>query len=482
MRRGGTWILCAALLFAGGCGGDDGDAGEPEAKAPSGAPNVVVVMTDDQDAASLKEMPVVQRELVAKGTEFTNSYVALSECCPSRVTFLTGQHAHNHGVESSKPPDGGYPALDSSNTLAVWLDEAGYRTGQVGRYVNFYGNSERGTDPLEIPAGWDDWHVPVEHTDFQVYDYVLNENGELVEYGDAPSDYATDVFAGKAADFIEASAAADDPFFLWVTPNVPHKEGALDGVDVPDRNPRPAPRDLGRFERVAVPQPPSFAERDTADKPRAIREAQSVPAGSAPTPALEGEYRGRMESLLAVDRMVGKIVDALRAAGELEDTYVVFTSDNGFLLGEHGLTGKHVLYEESVRVPLVVRGPGVASGARRSELVQNIDLAPSITALTGAEAGLDPDGLPIFGPDVRPPADRDLLIEYPESQVAFSAVRTPDDLVYAEYASGEEEMYDLAQDPYQLENVASDPAYAEARDGLTKRLAELRDCAGRACH
>jgi arylsulfatase A-like enzyme len=485
MRRGRTAVLCAALLLAGGCGGQgesgDGERAAESAKAAPGAPNIVVVMTDDQDAASVASMEVVQRELVDEGVEFVNSFVGLSECCPSRVSFLTGQHAHNHGVETSKPPDGGYPAMDSSNTLAVWLDEAGYRTGEVGRYVNFYGNSERGGDPREIPPGWDEWHVPVEHTDFQVYDYVLNENGELVEYGSEPSDYATDVFAGKAVEFIESAAEARDPFFLWVTPNVPHKEGALDEAEGAVKNPRPAPQDEGAFDDHSLPASPSFAEADLSDKPAVVQDLATVPAGVASTPTLEQGYRGRMESLLAVDRMVDRILEALRRTGELRRTFVIFTSDNGFLQGEHRQAGKHLLYEESVRVPLVIRGPGIRPGTRRTDLVQNIDLAPTISELASADAGLEPDGIPLVGPGAEAQPQRDLLLEYPETKIAFSAVRTPGGFVYAEYERGERELYDLTKDPHQLENVADAPEYTERQRRLAKRLAELEDCAGEAC-
>jgi N-acetylglucosamine-6-sulfatase len=491
MARGGISLLVAGVLLVAGCGGDD-DAVEggaparaksldlPVRKAAPDAPNVVVVMTDDQDVASMDAMPMVQRELIDRGVEFTHSFVGLSECCPSRVTFLTGQHAHNHGVETSKPPNGGYPALDSSNTLAVWLDDAGYRTGQVGRYVNYYGNSGAGTDPKEVPPGWDDWHVPVEHTDFQMYDYVLNENGELVSYGDAPSDYATDVFAERSVQFIEDSAVSGEPFFLWVTPLAPHSEGVLDDVDAPSRNPRPAPPDEGAFANAEVPRPPSFTEADDSDKPEAVREAANLEPSSEPDAELEGSYRGRMESLLAVDRMVGDIVGALRRSGELEDTYVIFTSDNGYLLGEHNQVGKHLLYEESIRVPLVVRGPGIPGGQVRSEPVQNIDLAPTIVDVAGVQEQRLMDGVPLLGSEPLDPR-RDLFVTYPESKLAFDAVRSHDGYVYAEYADGSTELYDLKRDPYQLENVVDEPAYAEVQERLAERLGDLRDCAGDGC-
>jgi arylsulfatase A-like enzyme len=489
-----AWVPGAAIAFlaavlAAGCGGgDDERSGArtsrsldlPIKEAARGAPNFVVVMTDDQDLASMEVMPTVRRELEARGVEFTNSFVALSECCPSRATFLTGQHAHNHRVETSKPPKGGYPRLDHANTLPVWLNDSGYRTGQVGRYLNYYGNPRVGTDPKEIPPGWDDWHVPVEHTEFQMYDYVLNENGRLVRYSDSPADYQTDVFADRAVEFIESSAGRPDPFFLWVTPLAPHSEGVLDEVEAPRRNPRPAPRDDGAFESTPVPQPPSFAEADTRDQPEAVREAANLPARQGPDPTLEGQYRGRLESLLAVDRMVRDIVAALERTGELEDTYVVFTSDNGYLLGEHRQVGKHLLFEESIRVPLLVRGPGVEPATRRSEPVQNIDLAPTIVDLAGINAQRRVDGVALFG-DEAPDRERDLFVAYPQSALAYEGVRSADGFTYAEYESGDVELYDVTKDPFQLENVADRAAYADVRERLAARLDELRDCQGDGC-
>ena len=424
----------------------------PVKEAGPEAPNFVVVMTDDQDTASVEVMPTVQREVIDRGVEFTESFVALSECCPSRATFLTGQHAHNHGVETSKPPKGGYPRLDGTNALPVWLDDAGYETGQVGRYLNFYGNPKHGTDPLEIPPGWDDWHVPVEHTEFQMYDYTLNENGELVDYGDSPADYQTDVYSERAVEFIESSSGQPDPFFLWVTPLAPHSEGVLDDEPDAPRNPRPAPRDDGAFEDRQVPR-------------------------AAP----EGVYRGRLESLLAVDRMVGEIVSALRDEGELDNTYILFTSDNGYLLGEHGEMGKHLVFEESIRVPLAIRGPGLRAGAKRSEPVQNIDLAPTITELAGVQAQRLMDGVPMLGGAPRDP-ERDLFVTYPDGALAYDAVRSADGFTYAEYEAGEIELYDLNKDPNQRSNVADDPEYAAVVERLAGRLDELRGCEGEGCH
>jgi N-acetylglucosamine-6-sulfatase len=476
-RRNAALVVCLLLSLVPLAGCDL--SGEPSS-ADDGPPNVVVVMTDDQDVDSMDVMPTVRRELVEQGVQFEKSYVGLSECCPSRATFLTGQHAHNSGVATSKPPQGGYPALDGSSTLAVWLDEAGYRTGMVGRYLNYYGNANAGTDPKEVPPGWDDWRVPVEHTEFQMYDYVLNENGRLHQYGSAPSDYSTDVLARKAVDFVDGSSRRDAPFFLWVTPLAPHAEGVLDDVPTAPRNPRPAPRDEGAFEDRAFSPGPSAREWDVSDKPQIVqsRSKPRVPSGRT----LEASYRGRLESLLAVDRMVGQIVEALERSEELDNTYVIFTSDNGYMLGEHGLIGKHLPYEESVRVPLVIRGPDIPAGTNQEQLVQNIDLAPTIVDISGAAADRRMDGISLLPlASGEPGPERDLLLEYLEGEEQFAGIRSRDGYVYVEYVGGASELYDLGRDPGQLENVVDEAAYADVRDELAERLADLKDCSGEEC-
>jgi N-acetylglucosamine-6-sulfatase len=440
-------LAAISLAPAAGCG--DGDA--------PNKPNLVVVMTDDQDVASVSVMKAVDRRLAAHGVTFTRSFVTTPECCPSRASFLTGQYAHNHGVVSGSPPEGGYQALDNANTLPVWLGGGGYHTAYFGRYLNGYGNPDQGGDPLEVPPGWEEWHAPVNHTEFQMYDYTLNENGRLRDYGSLARDYSTDLLSRRVSRFVEVVSEEEDPFFLMVAPLAPHSEGVLDGDPTATRNPRPAPRDLGAFEARPVPEPPSFAEADLSDKPRPTRKrarATQERLGDQ----LIAEYHGRLESLLAVDRLVARLVNVLRETGELQDTVVVFTSDNGYLLGEHRLTGKDFPYEESARVPLIVRGPGFPPGVERDGAVANIDLAPTILEIAGEEAGLAMDGISLL-PLVRGEAasERDLLIEYLIGGRRYAA------------------------DPYQLENLAEDPAHAQVRQRLQTRLAGLRDCTAADC-
>ena len=434
-------------------------------------PNVVVVMTDDQTAESVRVMPNLQARVAAEGTTFTNSFATYPLCCPSRATFLTGQYAHNHGVLSNRLPAGGFEKFDGTNSLPVWLQDSGYETAHVGKYLNGYGRP----DPWEVPPGWSEWYGLVDPSAYRMYGYRLNENGTLVKHGHAEVDYQTDVLADRAEEYILRRASGDAPFFLSVAPLAPHSENGLSEGAV--RNPRPALRHHGYFRAEPLPRPPSFDEEDVSDKPAFVR---ALPPLDARTVAgIRRNYRSQLESLLAVDDMVGRIVDALEFSGELDNTVLVFTSDNGFFNGEHRLpTGKVHHYEEASRVPLIVRGPGFPAGSNRVQPVGNIDLAPTIVDLAGASAGRLMDGrslAPLAGSDKRE-LDRDLLLE---SQ-SYAAIRTAR-FVYVEYSTGERELYDLVRDPFQLESLHADPAHAVTRQVLARELASLRGCPRNRC-
>jgi N-acetylglucosamine-6-sulfatase len=466
-------LLCVAAVSSGAAGAPAAHSGPPK------RPNIVVIMTDDQTVESLRVMKNVKRLLVGQGTSFDNSFASFSLCCPSRATFLTGQYAHNHGVLSNKPPYGGYYALDSSNTLPVWLKSAGYETILVGKYLNDYGEH----DKLEIPPGWTEWHGAVNHSAYRFYGYTLNENGKLVKYGEDPASYQTDVYADKAVEIVRRRAGEKRPFFLWLSFLAPH----VGGPPTPGRpalTTLPAPRHLGRFAALPVPTPPSFNEADVSDKPGSIR--AKPPLTARQVAAITERYQLRLESLLSVDEAVGRIVAALKRKGELSRTLIVFTSDNGFLQGEHRIPiGKERPYEPSTRVPLVMRGPGITAGLRLRQPVANVDVAPTIVAAAHAHAGLKMDGRSLW-PLFEDPGifwGRDLLHEGPlteDGQTKFRALRTPRWL-YVHYRTGGEELYDLLIDPDQLTNLRSDPAAAAVRADLRARLVRFESCVGADC-
>ena len=467
---GACVLLVLGVLSAGAA------AAPRAATALPARPNVVVIMTDDQTVESLRVMPNVERLLVRRGTSFANSFASFPLCCPSRATFLTGQYAHNHGVLSNTPPSGGYEALDGSNTLPVWLQRAGYVTGHVGKYLNGYGVR----DEVEIPPGWTEWVAPPANLAFRYYDYSLNENGRLVSYGSDAASYQTDVYARKAVELVRRWAPARQPFFLSVAFLAPHSGGPKPSGR-PGAGAVPAPRHAGRFGSEPLPSPASFNETDVSDKPQFVRHLPLL-EGTSVGDARE-RYQLRLASLLAVDDGVRDIVAELARHGELDNTLIVLTSDNGFFHGEHRIpAGKVYVYEPSIRVPLVMRGPGVPAGVRLRQAVANIDLAPTIVGATGANPGRLMDGRSLW-PILRDTGifwGRDLLIESAASDartLAVTGVHTPR-WRYSEYTTGEVELYDLSRDPDELQSIHADTAKARIRADLAERLAALRKCAG----
>jgi arylsulfatase A-like enzyme len=445
--------------------------------------NVVVIETDDQTAESMRAMPTVRRLIADVGVTFDNSFASYPLCCPSRATFLTGQYAHNHGVFDNVQPRGGYYKLRGGNTLPVWLGSAGYRTMLVGKYLNDYGTR----DATEVPPGWSDWHGLIDPTGFRYYGFTINDGGRVHRVESKPANYQTDYLTRKTVKLVEGAAGGSKPFFVWATYFAPHwSYGDPPEPDDPAKmqTPVPAPRDRNRFASEPLPMGPSFDEADVSDKPVTVRQFHRLTG--AQRAAIRENYQQGLETLQAVDRGVGQIVAALRRSGALDRTLIVFTSDNGYYYGEHRIPHEKVLpYEPALRVPLVMRGPGIPHGVHLSRPVSNQDLAPTILAATGARAGLPEDGvslLRIVRHPQRVPA-RDLLVEgyWPFGHPArFAGVRTPR-WFYAEYSNGERELYDLKVDPDETTSLDGDPAYAAVRSDLARRLAALRKCSGAGC-
>ena len=440
--------------------------------APFG-PNIVVVMTDDQTVAQTRAMRIVQREIRDEGMSFTRAFASYPLCCPSRATFLTGQHSHNHGVLGNGTPVGGFDDLDEEDTLGVWLQQAGYRTILVGKFLNGYGL----TDPTYIPPGWDRWIGAPDATTNRYFDYQLNENGTLVDYGGLPEDYKSDVYTRKAIEEIEATAPltlAGQPFFMYVAYTAPHLPS------------RPAPRHESRFAGKPVPRPRSFNEADVSDKPRHIRRMRRFTARRVRR--IAANHRNQLRSLLAVDEGVGQIVAALAANGLLENTYIVFTSDNGFFTGEHRLQkGKYLPYEPSLRVPLMIRGPGLDPGVRSAELVSNVDLAPTILGWAGATASIPVDGrsLAPFAADTSRRSRRPIFIEantrdLPSPGIPYTGIRT-NRWKLVRYRSGEIELYDLRRDPGELRSLHRNRRYTRTKRFLLRATARYAACVGAEC-
>jgi N-acetylglucosamine-6-sulfatase len=477
-------------------------------------------MTDDQMTSDLRVMPKTQRLLASKGKSFTRFYTSYPLCCPSRTTFLTGQYAHNTGVQGNFPDTdgGGYLNLvDPGRTLPVWLRSAGYETSVVGKWPEF--------PPPGVPPGWSHWWTTTQSTIAHYYDFALNSgDGDTRDFGSHAGDYNTSVLTRLSKRLIERSAQRDKRFFLWLSYTAPHFGFGRDDAasrrcgSVPHGQPAgqtavPAPADATAFAHARLPRPPSFDEADMRDKPRFLRRK---PLKHGDLSEMQTDYRCRLASLLAVDRSVAELVHTLRRAGELDRTIVIFTSDNGFMLGQHReAEGKNLPYEEAIRVPLVIRGPGIPEDESISTPVANVDLAPTILAATGtrppASERRPADGTSLLGPmdgDEHP--DRAILIEGRDDasprghsgsfeSLSYDGVRTSRYL-YVEWhravSSTSEaaaatplgagpvvgrELYDTDRDPYELENRVGSRTYRPARRKLAAVLARLQDCSGPDC-
>jgi arylsulfatase A-like enzyme len=440
-------------------------------------PNVVVIMSDDQTVDSLQYQKHVLNEIGKHGATFDNSFVNYSLCCPSRSTFLTGLYAHNHHVVGNAPPRGGFvrfERIDADNDLPLWMQATGYYTGEVGKYLNGTGN----VNPTEVPPGWNEWDGVAGPVNF--YNYTLNENGTIVNYGEQPSDYLDDVITGKAVDFIHRNATGPSPFFLYVAYKAPHGGPPHpSGQRCANGAPEPPPRHFGQFANTPLPEPPDFNEADVSDKPRFVQQTPLLtPERIASEQTL---YQCELESLQGVDDGVNSIIDALKTAGTLKNTLIIYTSDNGFFHGEHRIyTGKVKVYEPSIRVPLLMRGPNIPSGVHVRDMVINADLAPTIVAAARARKHTHRimNGLPIISDTQHPRRllGRRLLIEGDN----FHAIRTQR-YKFVQYDDGEQELYDEQVDPYELQNEVNNPFFAPIKSILSEELSHLRDCHQQGC-
>jgi arylsulfatase A-like enzyme len=500
-------------------------------------PNILVVMTDDQATADVATMPNVRHLLAAKGTTFANAVDSFPLCCPSRATFITGQYAHNHGVIGNFYPYGWYGMKDRKNILPSWLQKVGYRTALIGKWLNGYGALDAHG---EVPRGFDTWRGLLDVSAYDYFNFVMNRDGKLKSWGDAdfarklvefanievtpnPSglagviaklrslfgpapyhywgaqkttDYSPDVTGKVTEKLVKHEQNSKRPFFIWWAPAAPHREDvATTLMGRPGADPRPAPRYAQMSKNFVLPRPPSFNEADLSDKPSNMTDhAPSLTAGQIHQ--LQLDHSGRIGALRAVDDHVKRLVEILTRTHQLENTLVVFVSDNGWLQGQHRIPGdKYLPYEESLRVPFILRGPGVPAGKVVNGSVSNIDFAPTLVDAAGAHAGRTMDGASLL-PRLHNPWNRPktaIEIEAPaplfQQDVPINAWDRPYKgvrtgrytyVVYTE--TGDEELYDRRADPYELRSVAADPAYARIKTRLVEDLAKLERCRGQACN
>jgi len=494
------------LLFVTACAPDAENQGSNVGLMGADSPNVILIMTDDQPAALSAFMPTVQRELADKGVQFSEAFTTNTLCCPARTSVLRGQYVHNHQVLSNGGPQGGFPKFYQTgfeaSTLATWLQDAGYRTAMMGKYLNAYPFGPVGENPPNyrpprhtyIPPGWNTWFgffdVPKDpkNSPYAMYGYSVNHNGRVERYGHDPHDYQTDVLSEQATTFIRLQRRSRSPFFLYLAPTAPHLPTIA------------ARRHQGLLEGLRAPRSPAFNEADMADKPRWLRALPRLTETDAAR--VDQLYRGQAEMLLAVDELVGAILETLRDTGELGNTYLIFTSDHGLHAGEHRLSKmKLTPYAASARIPLIIRGPGVPAGRTLEQLALNTDIAPTITALAGVTPPAFVDGrslAPLWSG--APPRWRQTALmefwprrtledygaEHLNARVAvpqYRAVRSKRHL-YVEYryqdGATEGELYDLAQDPFELTNLYSrtDP---ELLQSYAEHAERLQACSGGGC-
>ena len=372
-----------ALLLGGAVTGGVGAARPAGATPRAGRerrPNVLFVLTDDLDVGELRYMPHTRALIARQGTTFDDYFVSNSLCCPSRATTLRGQYAHNTTVWSNGGENGGFERAYASgieqDTVATRLHHAGYTTSLTGKYLNGYPN---GAAPDYIPPGWDNWASAVYGNPYGEYHYVLNQNQSYHVYQHHRRDYGTDVYVRLTDRFIRGAVHDHQPFFAYLSVYAPHQPAT------------PAKQDVGKFPTARVPRTPAFDQADVSRMPMFVRDLPRF--SSEETAAIDSLYRKRIRSLQAVDRGVARLVRTLRATKQLDNTYIVFASDNGFHLGQHRMpAGKQTAYDTDIHVPLMVRGPGVRANAHVSRLAGNTDLAPTFEAMAGVHPPSFTDG------------------------------------------------------------------------------------------
>jgi N-acetylglucosamine-6-sulfatase len=480
--------------------------------AASGRPNIIMITTDDQTVRDMIAMPKTQALIGNAGATFQHAFVSMSLCCPSRVTVQTGEYAHNHGVMGNTPPQGGYSQFNDKNDLPVWLQGAGYRTVHIGKMPNGFGTE---TNETYVPPGWGPFPARAEFYAFigppsSYTGFTLDENGVTRTY--SPDDYSTTVYADKAVDAIDrhSTAFSSSPLYMQVQFFAPHDPAT------------PEAKYANAFATAPLPIDPSFNEKNVKDKPGWIRAIRRF--GPGLIAKIQARYQRRLETLLSVDDAIERIVNELAAKGELANTYLIFTSDNGFMQGQHRLhQGKFAPYDPSVQVPLEIRGPGIPAGSLPRPLVWNGDITSTILQAAGAAPGLPQDGRSLlpYAQDPNKTSTRPVLLEtgppgatfepgtpgagaasgrrvhfsrYVKNldldhtaQIAraivaprYRGIRTGRYLL-VKYSDESRELYDLQRDPLELRSVYKNSKYFPVRKFLLKKLKDLVLCKGADC-
>lgn len=445
----------------------------------TGQPNIIFILTDDYANNLVDFMPNL-KAMQQEGVTFSQYYVSNSLCCPSRSSIFTGKLPHNNGVQTNTMPNGGYERfMENGNAEASFctaLQAKGYKTAMMGKLLNGY--SPRTHQPL---PGWSDWFVS--GAGYRNFDYDVNSNGRLLHYGSAPEDYLTDVLSSRTDSLIKAWKS--HPFFIEISTFTPHAPFI------------PAPRHEKLFSGEKAPRTPAFNKKADSTAPGWLRQVN--PLGPKRIDRLDNIFRNRLRCVMSIDEMLGNIRKVLNESGLSNQTYIFFSSDNGYHLGDYALfQGKQTPFDIDIRVPLIACGPGVAKASLQQAIVSNIDLAPTFAALAGTKLTGIPDGRDIqhlFNEQNTKKIDWrhfaiiehrrvDYDINDPDRQEAadgrlpsYTALRFRN-MLYVEYETGEISCYDVKNDPYELKNIAS-TLPADLQKKLHSILLAAKNCGGK---
>jgi arylsulfatase A-like enzyme len=485
----------AVALLAACTGSDTGGDGQGDAKKGEAGssptrtaqdptkPNIVFVLTDDLSMNLLQYMPAVQ-QMQKDGASFSHYFVTDSLCCPSRASIFTGRYPHNTGIYRNVGDDGGYVTFKAlgleSDTMATDLQKAGYRTAMMGKYLNQY-QPGFPAKPRKPPVGWNEWDVA--GYGYNGFNYNLNQNGKVVSYGNQPGDYITDVLSGRGQAFIKSSAASNQPFMMEIASFTPHSPYV------------PAPRDAGKFAGLKAPRNKAYGAH-TKNAPSWLKRYQLTKKDESD---MDRDFRLRVQDVQSVSDMISNLRKELVTAGIADNTYVVFSSDNGYHMGEHSLTsGKTTAFDTDIQVPFVVVGPDVKAGSTVNALASNIDIRPTFGDLAGADVPDTVDGQSVaplwrakssaseasdrkfvlvehHGP-VTSKKDPDYPLPEGGNPPSYEAIRG-NTWMYAVYQDGEQEYYNIAKDPYELHNLAKSMPKKRLKE-LNTALRRAEACAG----
>jgi arylsulfatase A-like enzyme len=451
---------------------------------PVAHPNLLMITADDASWDTMRYMPHLRRLMAREGVTLRNGLAPSPICVPARASLLSGQYAHNHGALTISGAGGGVAAFDQQDTLPVWLRHAGYRTMFVGKYLNGYGEQDA---PTYVPPGWSSWHATVDPTTYNYVMPTVNNNGTTRTY----HRYSSSLISDISNRLLRGQRGASKPWYMWVNYVAPHVGGAA-GPDDPvtlyphDRHPvsttTPARRDQGTFSWLGLQKTPDMFEKDTSDKVIARKTHTDWPPDRRHQLRIARDQR--VEALQSVDRALGRTFRTLRQTHQLRRTYVVFTSDNGFVLGQHNLQGKLWYFRDIVGIPMYVRGPGLPHGRVSHAPVSNADWAPTFASLAGATPTREVDGVDVMpwltsGARARPVPIEAYPVHGGRTPIYTGVVDGP--WTWVQGRGGRGELYRLSVDPWQNHNLAKDPRYQTQKKQLRQMTRRYAHCAGATC-